>query len=73
MLRSIDRFFRMLCTRLVMRSDMDEVTRSSTVNGSRISMRKIGSFSQLLAQFWRSEGLSHNRFSIGNLYAKEAR
>jgi hypothetical protein len=43
------------------------------VNFSQIQTQKIAAFDNTWSHFRVSEGLSHNVFVIGNLYAKEAR
>jgi len=47
--------------------------RSSTVNSSQIQTKKVALLRNQLLHFRRDKSLSREAFSIGNLYAKEAR
>jgi hypothetical protein len=59
--------------RSAVRTGRSEAMRSSTVNSSQIQTKKVALLRNQLLHFRRDKSLSREAFSIGNLYAKEAR
>jgi hypothetical protein len=70
--RVTDRFAKSWLTSAVMRSAGEQLMRSSTVNISQISSREMARFWNHYLTYGGAESLAQNRFSIGNLYAKDA-